>query len=84
MSIDPKEAPKDIEIYGIPLKRLPDIEEKVTSSLKSLFTKTSDSPMFLQVDPTRYLYYERKTTRKADTPDVKKEEVQVWKSFYFL
>jgi len=77
LSLESTSAPQDIEIYGIPLKPLPELEEQISSSLKALFKKRTSSPVFLQVDPTRYLYYERKFTRNADTPLVDKEEVQV-------
>lgn len=75
-SIDDKGTIKEIEIYGVPLGPI-EGEEEQENSIKSIFTKPDAAPVFLQIDPTKYMHSQRSLAIKGDleVPEVERERV---------
>jgi len=65
-----------VEIYGIPIKALPESENAINANIKDLFAKKEENPVFLQIDPTRYLYSVRHIASKTEDVSAKTEEIQ--------
>lgn len=60
------------------MKPLPDTSEhQISTSVKELFSQTEESPIFIQIDPTRYLYSQRHIAAKTEDAAVKSEDMQV-------
>ena len=60
------------------MKPLPDTSENaISTSIKDLFSQTEESPIFIQIDPTRYLYSQRHIASKTEDIAAKSEDMQV-------
>ena len=59
------------------MKPVPEAERAINTSIKDLFSKSEETPLFLQIDPTRYLYSQRHIASKTEDASAKTEEIQV-------
>lgn len=67
----------DIDIYGIPVAPLPKNESGIHDSLKDLFAKPDNTPTFIQIDPTRYVYSQRQLALSMDVNATKNKDIAV-------
>lgn len=76
---------RDINIYGIPIFPMHEVESLIHPKLEQFFSENFDGITFVQVDPTKYMYNYRQLALKNTAEQVNfPQDLRVYWTFISL